>query len=134
MEDLIMQDSAKGSAAGGKHLISSRRVEGTAVYGAHGKKIGSIDHLVIERVSGQVVYAVVDFGGFLGRLKSHYNLPWPALKYDTQLEGYRTDVTKEQLQAAPGFDEDSYDDRDWETQTHRNYGVEPYWHRQQTCR
>jgi sporulation protein YlmC with PRC-barrel domain len=127
MEDLIMQNSTTGSTTGGKHLISSREVEGTTVYNADGKKIGSIDHLVIERVSGQVTYAVVDFGGFLGRLKSHYRLPWPTLKYDAKLEGYRTDVTKEQLKCAPGFDEDSYSDRDWETQTHRNYGVEPYW-------
>ncbi len=116
-----------GSAPSGKRLISSAEVEGTTVYGSDGKKIGSIDHLMIERVSGQVTYAVVDFGGFLGRLKSHYVLPWPALKYDTKLGGYRTDVTKEQLKAAPGFDEASYEDRDWETKTHKNYGVEPYW-------
>ncbi len=95
----------KSAAAGGKRLISSREVEGAAVYGADGK--GSIDHLVIERVSGQVAYAVVDFGGFLGRLKSHYRLPWPTLTYDTKLDGYRTDITKEQLNCAPGFDEDN---------------------------
>jgi hypothetical protein len=127
MEDLVMQNPTTELSTGGKHLISSREVEGTAVYGAHGRKIGSIDHLMIERVSGRVAYAVVDFGGFLGRLKSHYRLPWPTLKYDTKLEGYRTDVTKEQLQCAPGFDDESYANREWETQTHRNYGVEPYW-------
>ena len=121
-----MQDSTT-SAAAAKGLISSREVEGAAVYGADGKKVGNIDHLVIERVSGQVAYAVVDFGGFLGRLKSHYSLPWPMLKYDPKLEGYRTDVTKEQLNSAPGFDDESYDDRDWEIETHRNYGVDPYW-------
>ncbi len=122
-----MQNSTTSATAGGKRLISSREVEGTAVYGADGRKVGAIDHLVIERVSGQVIYAVVDFGGFLGRLKSHYRLPWPTLKYDTKLEGYRTDVTKEQLKNAPGFDDESYEDRDWETKTHRNYDVEPYW-------
>jgi hypothetical protein len=127
MEDFIMQDLATSTSVGGKRLISSREVEGTTVYGADGEKVGCIDHLVIERVSGQVAYAVIDFGGFLGRLKSHYRLPWPALKYDTKLDGYRTDVTKEQLNCAPGFDDDSYADRDWEIETHRNYGVEPYW-------
>ncbi|MGB9162893.1 MAG: PRC-barrel domain-containing protein [Rhodomicrobium sp.] len=84
-----MQDSNLSAAAGGKRLISSREVEGAAVYDADGMKVGSIDHLVIERVSGQVAYAVVVFGGFLGRLKSHYRLPWPMLKYDTKLDGYR---------------------------------------------
>lgn len=127
MEDFMMQDLTASATAGGKRLISSREVEGAAVYGADGRKLGSIDHLVIERVSGQVAYAVVDFGGFLGRLKSHYRLPWPTLKYDTKLDGYRTDVTKEQLNCAPGFDEDSYADVDWEIETHRNYGVTPHW-------
>jgi sporulation protein YlmC with PRC-barrel domain len=102
----MTQDTAAGSTAGGKRLISSREIEGTAVYGVHGRRIGRIDHLVIERVSGQVAYAVIDFGNFLGRLKSHYRLPWAMLKYDTALRGYRTDVTKEQLKAAPGFDDD----------------------------
>ncbi len=75
----MMQASTTSAAAGGKRLISSPEVEGAVVYGADGKKVGSIDHLVIERVSGQVAYAVVDFGGFLDRLKSHYRLPWPTL-------------------------------------------------------
>ncbi len=111
-----MQDSTTSETARGKRLISSKEIEGATVYDADGKKVGSIDHLVIERASGQVIYAVVDFGGFLGRLKSHYRLPWPILKYDTKLEGYRTDVTKEHLKNAPGFDNDSYADRDGETQ------------------
>ncbi len=117
----------ENATTGGKRLISSRDVEGTSVYGADGEKIGSIDHLVIERVSGQIAYAVIDFGGFLGRLKSHIRLPWTTLKHDNRLDGYRTDVTKELLKSAPGFDEASYADRDWETQTHRHYGAVPYW-------
>ena len=40
-------------------------------------------------------------GAFSAVSKSHYRLPWPALKYDTKLDGYRTDVTEEQLNGAP---------------------------------
>ena len=47
----MMQEPTPSAAAGGKRLISSREVEGAAVYGADGRKVGSIDHLVIERVS-----------------------------------------------------------------------------------
>ena len=68
-------------------LISSEDVEGTNVYGVDGKKIGDIDHLMIEKVSGRVAYAVISFGGFLGLGHSHYPAPWAALKYDTKLEG-----------------------------------------------
>ena len=101
MEDLAMQATATPSAMGGKRLLSSEEVEGVNVYGTDGKKIGSIDHLMIERVQGQVVYAVVDFGGFLGMGQSHYPVPWSTLNYDLQLDGYRTNVTKDQLKTHP---------------------------------
>ena len=64
-------------------LISSEDVHGTDVYGAGEEAIGEIDHLLIEKVSGRVSYAVMSFGGFLGLAHSHYPIPWSALKYDT---------------------------------------------------
>ena len=47
-------------------LIESNRVEGTPVYSLQGNHVGTIHHLIIEKVSGRVVYAVMSFGGFLG--------------------------------------------------------------------
>lgn len=44
--------------------ISSEDVQGTEVYGPDGKNIGEIDHLIIDKVSGRVAYAVMGFGGF----------------------------------------------------------------------
>ncbi|MBC8048793.1 MAG: PRC-barrel domain-containing protein [Chitinophagales bacterium] len=108
-------------------LISSESVEDTKVYGSDADKIGSIHHLMIEKTSGQVVYAVVEFGGFLGLGRSHYPLPWSAIRYDSELEGYRTNVTEDQLKNAPDFDDESYTNRDWETRTHSHYGTQPYW-------
>ena len=35
-------------------LISSEDVEGTNVYDMKGTKIGEIDHLMIDKISGQV--------------------------------------------------------------------------------
>jgi hypothetical protein len=46
--------------------------------------MGEIDHLLIDKVSGRVVYAVMSFGGFLNLGHSHYPIPWAALKYDTR--------------------------------------------------
>ena len=54
------------SSAPSHPLIESDHIEGTAVYDANGKRIGSIKRLVIEKVSGHVAYAVTEFGGFLG--------------------------------------------------------------------
>jgi sporulation protein YlmC with PRC-barrel domain len=108
-------------------LISSEDVEGTNVYDQRGAKIGEIDHLMIDKMSGHVTYAVMSFGGFLGLGHSHYPIPWAALKYDTKLNGYVTGITEHQLKDAPVFSDDSWSDRSWEKQTYAHYNVKPYW-------
>jgi len=90
-------------------LIGSDKVEGTAVYGADSNKIGSIERVMIDKISGKVSYAVLGFGGFLGIGNDHYPLPWQSLKYDTKLGGYRTGVTETQLRGAPKYGNDN----DW---------------------
>jgi sporulation protein YlmC with PRC-barrel domain len=89
-------------------LIGSDKVEGTAVYGSDAQKIGSIERVMIDKVSGQVSYAVLGFGGgFLGIGDDHYPLPWQSLKYDTDLGGYRTNLTADRLQGAPKYGNDN---------------------------
>jgi hypothetical protein len=88
-------------------LIGSDKVEGTAVYGANDSKIGSIERVMIDKMTGKVAYAVLSFGGFLGIGDDHYPLPWQSLKYDTNLGGYRTGVTETQLKGAPKYSNDN---------------------------
>jgi hypothetical protein len=109
------------------NLVSSEDVEGTEVYSAAGDNIGTIDHMMIEKVSGRVTYAVMRFGGFLGMGDSHHPIPWSALKYDTNRGGYVTTITQDQLKSAPQFSDDSWNDRKWETKVHDNYQVPYYW-------
>jgi sporulation protein YlmC with PRC-barrel domain len=88
-------------------VITSDRVDGTAVYNHEGDKLGSIDHLVIDKVSGQVRYAVLEFGGFLGIGTDRYPLPWSMLRYDTSQEGYVVPIDKGTLEKAPRFSSDA---------------------------
>jgi len=96
-----------------KPVIESDRVEGTAVFDPHGHQIGTIKRLLIEKVSGRVVYVDVTFGGFLGLGVHHRTIPWEKLTYDTGLHGYRTDITAEQVRGAPAFygDDEVWPDR-----------------------
>lgn len=97
------------------NLIGSDKVEGTAVYGADGSKIGQIERVMIDEKSGQVTYAVLSFGGFLGMGEDYYPVPWDSLKYDTNLEGYQAGLTEERLRGAPKYrDESSWDWSDQE--------------------
>jgi hypothetical protein len=105
------------------NLIGSDKVEGTAVYGADNSKIGSIERVMIDKVSGRISYAVLGFGGFLGLGNDHYPLPWQSLKYDTGLGGYRTGVTENQLRGAPKY----HDENDWNwSDTSRNRALDDY--------
>lgn len=110
-------------------FISSEDVEGTKVYDKAGKKIGEVDHLMIDKVSGRVVYVVLSFGGFLSLGHSHYPVPWEKLSYSTNLGGFQTSVTEQQLRDAPAFSDDSWESRDWEKQIYSHYDVPPYWGR-----
>jgi hypothetical protein len=87
-------------------------VEGTAVYGADGNKIGSIERVMIQKVGGKVAYAVLGFGGFLGIGDDHDPLPWESLTYNTELGGYQVAITNDQLANAPRYG--SNDSWDWE--------------------
>src|SRR5579864_3936743 len=92
-------------------LIGSDKVEGTAVYGADDRKIGNVQRVMIDKISGKVAYAVISFGGFMGMGEDYYPMPWSNLKYDTRLGGYRIGVTEDQLKGAPKFNRNS--DWDW---------------------
>jgi sporulation protein YlmC with PRC-barrel domain len=108
-------------------LIASDKVEGTAVYDAKSEHIGSIERVMIDKISGQVAYAVLSFGGFLGIGSEYYPIPWDSLKYDTNLGGYRLNITEEQLKSAPKYTGESWDweDRERGRKVYEYYGM-PY--------
>ena len=111
-------------------LIESDRVEGTEVYGSDRSHVGSVKRLMIDKRSGQVAYAVLSFGGFLGLGEDSYTVPWGKLTYDTELGGYKTDLTSDQVKGAPDFyrnNDAAWTDRDKERDLHSYYGVSPYW-------
>ncbi len=106
--------------------ISSDRVVGTNIYNAAGDKLGSVDRLMIDKRSGQVRFAVLEFGGFLGIGTDRYPVPWSMLDYDTSKDGYVVPLTKEQLDKAPRYgdgDLPSYD-QEYSGRVRSYYGVE----------
>jgi hypothetical protein len=90
--------STEGRAS---NLIDSDKESGKAVYGADNKKIGSIEHVMIDKTSGEIAYAVLSFGGFFGIGTDHYPVPWKVLRYDANLHGYRSDISENRLKGAP---------------------------------
>ena len=106
-------------------LIASNKVEGTAVYNEGGDKLGTIHNFMLDKLSGQVEYVVLSFGGLFGLGNDYYPLPWDSLSYDTDQRGYIVDIDKEVLEAAPRYsagEEPSFD-RAYREQVYAYYGL-----------
>ena len=110
-------------------LIAADQVEGTSIYNRKGESLGSIEDVMIDKVSGRIAYAVAGFGGFLGIGNRHYPLPWDTLKYDTAMGGYVVDLDREVLEGAPSYsdtDVAGWQDPAWNRRVYDYYGTEPY--------
>jgi hypothetical protein len=87
-------------------LILASRVNGTTVFNKAGDKIGHIDDLSIEKVSGKVIYAIMSFGGFLGIGEKFHPVPWSLLDFDLERNGYVVPFDKAMLESAPYYERD----------------------------
>ena len=111
-------------------LVASDRVEGTVVRRLSGEKIGTVQRVMIDKISGNVAYAVLSFGGFLGLGEKHLPIPWQRLKYDTTSESYQVSISDAELAKAPSYAADQefdWGDRSEERRLHEFYGTRPYW-------
>jgi len=107
-------------------MIASNKVEGTAVYSPDGDKLGSIYNFMVDKRTGQVEYAVLQFGGVLGLGSDYYPLPWDVLTYDEDQGGYVVELSKEQLENAPHYapNEEPEFDSNYRGQIYGDYGIE----------
>jgi sporulation protein YlmC with PRC-barrel domain len=110
-------------------LIAAEKVEGTNVYNLQDEKLGTVDDIMIDKVSGRVIYALMSFGGFLGIGEKYHPLPWSTLKYDERKGGYVVNLDKKMLENAPTYDMNS--DFNWSAdygrQVDKYYNVPTYW-------
>lgn len=82
---------------------------GKSVKNLQGEDIGQIEELVIGS-NGEVGYAVLSFGGFLGMGDKLFAVPWASLAHQPD-RGYLTlDIQPKKLEKAPGFDNNDWPD------------------------
>lgn len=127
------QTQTSGGARPEHPLIPAGRVNDTDVYNRAGEKLGQVEDVAIDKVSGRVAYAILSFGGFLGLGERYYPVPWSVLTYDRDKRGYVIPCDKDQLENAPSFEADElsgWDDTDTRTGIYGYYGAygaSPYW-------
>ena len=111
-------------------LIAANKVAGTDVFNAAGDRMGSIHELMIDKESGQIAFAIMAFGGFLGIGNSYRPLPWSLLRYDKNVGGYVVDIKDNELEDAPSYAvgaQPAWGDPDYERKLHDYYGAHPPW-------
>lgn len=115
--------------------IKASTIIGTQVVDPKGNSLGDIKEIVIDPRTGKVAYAVVSFGGFLGLGEKLFAIPFSAFEYkvtksDLVASEYVLNISRERLQAAPGFDADHWPlmrDEKWHRDLHTYYDRLPYW-------
>jgi sporulation protein YlmC with PRC-barrel domain len=108
-------------------LIAASKVEGTDVFDPTGEKLGTVKDIYIDKVSGEVEFAALAFGGVLGMGEKYHPLPWKELDYDTERDGFVVEIEKEDLEASPAYEQDrlSGSDRAWGTEVRNYYSTLP---------
>lgn len=108
-------------------VLSASSIAGTKVLNPTGDQLGSIEDLMLDTDTGEVAYAVLSFGGFLGMGGKLFAIPWQALTIDPADHSFVLDVDREKLENAPGFDKDDWPttaNSTWMQDLHRHYGLE----------
>ncbi|MCA1245362.1 PRC-barrel domain-containing protein [Massilia sp. MS-15] len=112
----------------GPALMGAETLIGDSVVNAHEEDLGDIKEIMLDMQTGQVAYAVLAFGGFLGIGEKLFAVPWQALHLDTANKRMVLNIDKERLKQAPGFDKDAWPDMGdvgWASSVHGFYGTDP---------
>jgi sporulation protein YlmC with PRC-barrel domain len=113
----------------GPQLMGADTLIGNDVYNLEDEDIGDIKEIMLDVGNGNIAYAVLSFGSFLGLGEKLFAVPWSALKLDTENKRFLLNITKDRLQNAPGFDKDDWPnlaDQTWANDIHSYYGIRPY--------
>jgi sporulation protein YlmC with PRC-barrel domain len=89
-------------------VVRTEDVIGKTVLSPIHEKLGQIEEIVLDKVSGQARYVVLSFGGFLGLGDKWFAIPWKAISYDLDEDAFILSIAKEKLDNAPGFDKNHW--------------------------
>jgi sporulation protein YlmC with PRC-barrel domain len=121
------------TSSGHTTAILASKVKGTAVYSDEGDKIGTVEDIVLDKESNQIMFAALGFGGVLGIGEKYYPVPWSLLDYNEDKDGYVVPLSKDLLKNAPAYDLKDLIKHDGSlgdirAQTYDYYKVSADWH------
>ncbi len=98
--------------------LRAASVVGADVRNMENEDLGEIQDVVMDPQSGDVAYAILAHGGFLGIAEKQIAVPWKQLKVTDNAEApiFVLDVSEKVLDEAPSFERDSWaeiDNAEW---------------------
>ncbi|WP_432769531.1 MAG: PRC-barrel domain containing protein [Sphingopyxis sp.] len=84
-------------------LCQSNKADTMAVKTRDGDKLGSVHAFMINKRTGQTVYAILSIGGFLGMGKAYYPLPFRLLAFDPTTDSYVVTIDRRVLEGGPSW-------------------------------
>jgi len=119
------------TASGHTSAILASKVKGTSVYNEAGDKIGTVEDIVLDKQSNQILFAALGFGGVLGMGEKYSPVPWSTLDFDPEFDAFVVPMSKEDLQKAPVDSITELTRNDGTSirkQAYDFYKAQPYWH------
>jgi sporulation protein YlmC with PRC-barrel domain len=120
---------AEPRLARSQHIVPAKKVIGSDVIDANSEYLGVVEDLVVDAGAGRIVYAVLSFGGVIGRGDKCFAIPWSSFQFHLPEVCVVLNVDKKLLESAPGFhrgDWPDMTDSTWGTSIHKHYGLAPY--------
>jgi sporulation protein YlmC with PRC-barrel domain len=88
---------------GHSRAILASKVKGTTVYDRGGEKLGHVEDIVLDKMSNEILFAVLGSGGILGAGEKYFPVPWAVLDYDTDKDAYVVPFGEVELKKAPTY-------------------------------
>lgn len=107
-------------------IVNADNVIGVSVKNLQNEDLGQVEAIMIDKISGQVAYVVLSYGGFLGMGDKLFALPWGVFSYDKMDECFKISLNEEKLKNSPGFDKDNWPDMSsdaWTSSINKYYGT-----------
>jgi PRC-barrel domain len=113
-----------------ERLITADGVAASHVYSRAGDTLGTVERLLIDRVSGRITYAIIAITAAGPNSDRRQPLPWSVLTYDPLMGGYLVNLDRKVLENGPTFASGSpvdWNSETWNRRLHEYYRVPHFW-------
>jgi len=116
--------------SGHTKAIRAKTIIGTAVKDSDGDRVGTVEDVILDKTTNNIMFAVLGFGGVMGMGEKFHPVPWSVLSFDESDNSYVVGFNKRQLQSAPADTIDALtrnDGMNYRDATYDYYGASRYW-------